>query len=87
MSSNTSRVADLPTSSPEQFFNKPFFRFPLIVKTCAGDEVADLHFSLKFVVSYDTNQLLSIKSKDVEKINHFLNWFVLGHLLGLSLLL
>ena len=43
---------------------------------------ADFHFPLKFLVSYDTNKLLRTSSKNVEKINHFLSWFALGHLLG-----
>ena len=43
---------------------------------------ADLPFSLKFVVSYDTNKFLRTSSKDVEKISHFLSRFALGYLLG-----
>ena len=43
---------------------------------------ADLPFPLKFLVSYDTNKFLRTSSKDVEKINHFLSQFALGHLLG-----
>ena len=43
---------------------------------------ADLPFPLKFLVSYDTNKFLRTSSKDVEKINHFLSRFALGHLLG-----
>ena len=47
-----------------------------------NSRAADLLFSLKFLVSYDTNRFLRTASKDVEKNTHFLRRFALGHLLG-----
>ena len=43
----------------------------------------DFPLPLKFLVSYGTNQLLSTRSKDVDKISHFLTWLSFGHLLVL----
>ena len=41
---------------------------------------ADLPFSQKLFVSYDTNKFLRTSSKDVEKISHFLSGSAFGHL-------
>ena len=41
----------------------------------------DFPLPLKFLVSYGTNQLMSTRNNDVDKISHFLTWFSFRHLL------